>query len=131
MVVKGRNAAMGTAVAMVAEAIRDIETSTVRIMADRNAIAQVIGKGGENIKKLKGDKKVNIEVNKATGEIAINGLNKEDVAEVEAKVLQVIAGNKVQTIPVDPAIVDSQYRELWWKRILEAQLSYCCLMAKR
>ncbi|CAB9511283.1 High density lipoprotein binding protein [Seminavis robusta] len=112
LVIKGKQAAIGTAVAMVGEAIREIDTNTIRIMADRNTIPQVIGKGGENIKKLKGDKKVNIEVDRKTGEIAINGLSPEEVAEVEASVLHIIAENKILKVPVDPALIDVQYREL-------------------
>ena len=112
LLIKGKNSAMGTAVAMVGEAIREIDTDTVRIMADTHAVPQIIGKGGENIKKLKEGRKINIEVDKKTGEIAINGLDKEEVAEAEKMVLAIIAENKVVKIPVDPSIVDSQYRDL-------------------
>jgi len=107
-----KNSAIGTAVAMVGDAIREIDSSTVRIVADKHVLPQIIGKGGENIKKMKDGKNINIEVDKKSGEISINGVDQAEVAEVERQVLAIIAENKVHKIPVDPAQVEHQYREL-------------------
>jgi len=112
LLIKGKNAAMSTATAMAKEAIREIDTETVRIMCDIHAIPQIIGKGGENIKELKADKNVNIEVDKKTGEISITGLEKKEVSEVEAKVLGIISENKVVRISVDSSRAAELYKEL-------------------
>ena len=112
MVIRGKPAALDIATEMVKEAIREVDSSTIRLMADKHAIPQIIGKGGENIKKLRDGKTVNIEVDRNSGEIAINGPNEEEVAEVKTKIEEIIAQNKVQKVPGDASLIEAQYREL-------------------
>lgn len=111
ILIKGKSAAMSTASTMLMDAIRELDADTIHIMADPFVVPQIIGKGGENIRKLQKDKQVNIEVDKS-GQVSISGLNKDDVAEVQASVFAILAENKVVKIPLDASKAEKQFTEI-------------------
>jgi hypothetical protein len=100
LVVKGRYIAMETAKKVINEFLEKIQASLVVIDVDPFAITQLIGKGGETIKKIKGDGVVNIEVDKTLGRVTIQSQDDEEVKRVESEIKRILDENKIVRIPV-------------------------------
>jgi polyribonucleotide nucleotidyltransferase len=112
LVVKGRRAAVELAKALVSDEIARIEASLVTINVDPLIIPKIIGKGGETIKKLKGDGAVNIDVDKTLGKVLIQSTSLEQVKRVEEEINQLLEENRLAKIELNPATAKTLYREL-------------------
>jgi len=117
LMIKGRRAAVVIAKEMVTAALETIAASLVTITVDPSIVPQIIGKGGETIKKLKKnttDKKVviNIEVDKVTGRIVIQSQDDVQVQRVQDDIHAIVAKNQVVRIPLAAATGKPMIREL-------------------
>jgi polyribonucleotide nucleotidyltransferase len=103
LVIKGRHVAMETARKIINDFLEKVQSSLVTIDVDPFAISQLIGKGGETIKKIKGDGVVNIEVDKALGRVTIQSQDDEEVKRVESAIKSILESNNVVRIPASCA----------------------------
>lgn len=110
MLVKAKSRVLERAVEAAKAELRKLDI--VRLSVDPVVIPVMIGKGGEGVKTLRGDKKsINIEFSKG-GNITICGMNHEDVQDVAGRVKEEIEKNYVDRMTLDPyeAVIKEFFR---------------------
>ena len=103
IIAKGKQRVLDLAVEVVQAQVRSLEAHTVRFKVDPAVIPIFIGKGGQNIKKLKGDHPVTIEFDRVNGEVLLCSLDESKLKIVEEEARALGEQNHVERISVDPA----------------------------
>lgn len=111
IIIRAKNAAIPIATKMVEDTVREIDAAAVRLIVDKHALPQIIGKGGETIRTLIKGKSVNIEVDRDSCEVAISGFDREQVAQVKAEIDTILVQNQVARIPADKDTLEQQFKE--------------------
>jgi polyribonucleotide nucleotidyltransferase len=99
---RGRAASLMPAIEIAEAEIRRVEALTVTVPVDPAIIPTIIGKGGESIKSIKGDKPVVVEI-QDSGAVVICACEKEHVDAAVQAVRDIVSGNAVKRISVDAA----------------------------
>lgn len=92
--------------------IRELEGTIVKINVDPAVVPAIIGKGGETIKSLKGDRPVNVEVDRDIGLVTLCGLDPAAVSGVEEAVKGLVAKNDVERVALDESTYKSQIKDV-------------------
>jgi len=100
--IKATPKALELARAMVKAELERIESLFVTIQVDPIVIPVMIGKRGQGVKALKGDTKtVNVEFDHSGGQVAVCGLQKEEVEKVAAAVEAIKADHFLERVRLD------------------------------
>lgn len=108
IVVKGKSRIIDKAVETIEGELRRLDKDVVRISIDPSAIPGVIGKGGQGVKALRGDRAVNIEFDRETGQMILSGLSPVDLQAVVEEAKAIVAQNQVERIKLE----SEQYKAL-------------------
>lgn len=110
LIMKGRYAAMEIAKPVVMEVLEKVQASLITIDIDPLVVPQIIGKGGETIKKLKNGKLVNIEVFKIFGRVVIQSQDDSEAKRVEEEIRLILEQNQV--VRIQASFARATFREL-------------------
>lgn len=112
LLVKAKQAAIDTAVALTEAALKDLQPLVVTLTVDTYIVPRIIGKGGETIKELTHGKPLFLEVDRSSGKVVIGATTMEGRDSLVGEVKKIISENAVLRVPGDPALMKAQYREL-------------------
>jgi polyribonucleotide nucleotidyltransferase len=108
IVVKGRAALLAHAVEITEEEVRQIESYIVKVDVDPSIIPKLIGKKGEQIKKIKDGKGVVIEFEREAGMVVMCACKREDVEAAEKNLMEMLAENQVERVIFDSSLYSRQ-----------------------
>ena len=112
IVVKAKSRVHDVAVELVEEELRRLERNIVELPVDEAVIPVLIGRKGQNLKDLRGDRVVNIEFLRDVGKVLLCGMEKTEVQAVVEDIEAVIEKHRVERIPLEPSQYPHQIREL-------------------
>jgi polyribonucleotide nucleotidyltransferase len=112
VLVKTRQMAMSQAVELTRIQLNALDHLSSSLSVDPTIVPRFIGKGGGTIKKLTEGKDVFIEVDKGSAEIRYGATTQEAVDALKIELQEMVENNSIARLPVDPAILKDQYKDL-------------------
>lgn len=112
VVLKGRAVLLPSAFEIAKREVQVLESKVKTIDVDQVVIPKMIGKGGENIKKIVDGKPIAISFDRNTGRVALCGLVDEDLQAAEQRIRDIMANNQVERISLDSAKYATVIRDL-------------------
>lgn len=113
LVLKAKQLVITDALATAVSSLKEVEKLVVKCTIDPFIAPRIIGKGGENIKKITEGKPVFFEINKTTGEAFYGATSVEVLDEFRKEVEEVIDSSSILRIDSDPGILKKQMRQLY------------------
>lgn len=110
--VRTKQALIGAATDATRAGLKELDDLVVRLKVDVYAVPAIIGKGGENIKKLAGNKLSFVEIDRNTGEIWYGATTVEGRDEVGTYVNELVQSNAVLRVESNPGTLQTQVREM-------------------
>jgi rRNA processing protein Krr1/Pno1 len=112
VVIKAKQLMVSEALQFVIDALKEFDELIFMCTVDPYVVPRIIGKGGENIKKITGGKPLFLEVDKSSGDLSGGATSAEGLVYLRKQIDEVVENNSIIRIKADSAILKRQYREL-------------------
>jgi len=125
VVVKAKQLLVSEALQFVIDALDEFDELIFKCMVDPYVIPRIIGKGGENIKKITGGKPLFLELDGSSGEFSCGATSAEGLLDLRKQIDEIVENNSIIRIKADSAVLKRQHRELYRSKAKNDMIGIC------